>query len=159
MSDDTDSIADIRSATLDDADAVVRMMEVFNAHESIAYTSEGLHQSYRDLMAHPEWGALLLAEVGGVPAGYAVTSYGFDFEYRGRDAFLNELFVVDRYRTRGIGKALLRAVEAHCRAAGVKALHLIVRSDNASAQILYRRNGFTFDPRLLMSKPLDTDIA
>lgn len=154
MSDTPDSIAEIRPATADDADAVMRMMATFNTHESIAFSIEGLARSYGELLAHPEQGVILLAEVGGVPAGYAVVSYGFDFEYGGRDAFLCELFVVERYRNKSVGRSLLGAVETHCQGAGVKALHLIVRSDNASAQILYRRNGFTFDPRLLMSKPL-----
>jgi ribosomal protein S18 acetylase RimI-like enzyme len=153
--DATPSLADVRLATADDADAVLRMMEVFNQHEGIAFTPPRLRDGYAELLAHPEWGALLLAEVGGVPSGYAVLGYGFDFEYGGRDAFLCELFVVERHRGKGIGRTLLASAEAHARSHGVRALHLIVRQENASAQILYRRSGFTFDPRLLMSKGLD----
>ncbi len=128
-------------------------MEVFNALEEIAFTREGLERGYAQLLAHPEWGAILFAEVGGVPAGYAVIAYGFDFEFGGRDAFMCELFVAERYRNLGIGKQLMAAVEAHARSNGVHALHLIVRRENGAAQILYRRNGYTFDPRLLMTKP------
>lgn len=154
MADDETQPADIRLATADDAESILRMMEVFNVHEEIPHTREGLSRSYDLLLANPAWGAVFFAEVGGIPAGYAVLSYGFDFEFGGRDAFMCELFVADRQRNRGIGKALIAAVEAHARANGVKTMHLIVRRENSSAQILYRRDGYQFDPRLLMNKPL-----
>jgi GNAT superfamily N-acetyltransferase len=154
VSEAIESIADIRTATHDDADSVVRMMVAFNLYESIDYSEERLAAVFAELVAHPEWGAVLMAEVGGVPAGYAVLAYGFDFEYGGRDIFLNELFVNERFRGRGVGKAILLAVETHARNGGAKASHLIVRQDNASAQVLYRRNNYQFDPRMLMSKTL-----
>jgi len=151
---DPDNHADIRIATVEDGESILRMMEVFNTHEESAFTREGLAKNFALLLANPAWGAIFFAEVGGVPAGYAVLSYGFDFEFGGRDAFLCELFVAERQRNRGVGKALMAFAEAHARANGVKTLHLIVRRENSSAQILYRRDGFTFDPRLLMNKPL-----
>jgi len=154
MADDETQPADIRLATGDDAASVLRLMEVFNSHEEIPYTHDGLSRSFALLIANPAWGSLFFAEVGGVPAGYAVLSYGFDFEFGGRDAFLCELFVAERQRNRGIGKALIAAVEAYARDNGVKTMHLIVRRENSSAQILYRRGGYNFDPRLLMNKPL-----
>lgn len=132
----------------------MRMMEPFNVAEGIAFTSERLRESYATLCAHPEWGAMFIAEVGGVPAGYAVLTYGFDFEFGGREAFLTELFVTDRYRNIGVGKTLIARIEAFAVESGVKALHLIVRRENGRAQILYRRSGFNFDSRLLMTKPL-----
>lgn len=154
MNDDLPPVADIRLATEGDADTVLKMMEAFNVFESIAFTPERLARGYRELMAHPEWGVVLLAEVGGVPAGYAVFAYGFDFEYGGRDAFLCELFVSERWRRIGVGRALLDAAEAFGREHGVSAVHLIVRRENTSAQLLYRRRGFQFDPRMLMTKSL-----
>jgi len=140
--------------TSEDVEPVMRMMEAFNVFESIAFTPERLRESFAALIDHPEWGAMFIAEVGGVPAGYAVIAYSFDFEYGGRDAFLTELFVVDRYRNIGVGRALMARIEAFAQQVGVKALHLIVRPDNGRAQVMYRRNGFTFDPRLLMTRAL-----
>ena len=68
MSDD-ETIADIRLATAADAEAILKLMEAFNTHEEIAFTRERLAASYDELLAHPEWGALFFAEVGGFPAG------------------------------------------------------------------------------------------
>ena len=152
--DESTPLADIRLATAADEGAILSLMEAFNAFEGIAWTRQDLAQSYARLIAEPEWGAIFIAEVGGVPAGYAVFAYSFDFEFGGREGFLCELFVAERDRHHGLGKALMATVEAHARAHGVGALHLIVRQENGSAQILYRRDGFQFDPRMLMSKKL-----
>lgn len=152
---DADSPADIRPVTAEDVEAIMRMMETFNAFEGIAFTPERLRESFATLLAHPEWGSMFIAEVGGVPAGYGIITYGFDFEYGGRDAFMTELFVAERFRNIGVGRALMAHIEAFAKTSGVRALHLIVRPDNGRAQVVYRHNGFTFDPRLLMNKPLE----
>lgn len=149
-----DPVADIRLATADDKASILRMMEAFNTFESIPFAVERLAAAFDDLLAHPDWGVIHLAEVGGRPAGYTVLAYGFDFEFGGRDAFICELWVDDRDRRMGVGTALLAATEAYAKDHGVNALHLIVRRENARAQVIYRRDGFHFDPRLLMSKTL-----
>lgn len=149
-----DPIADIRRATADDVPAILRMMEVFNHEELIAFTSDKLARGLAALLAHPDYGFVLIAEIGGIPAGYAVLAYSFDIEYGGRDVFLNELFVVPRHRSRGVGNELLRAATAAVQAEGCHAMHLIVRPENPGAQRLYRRDGFRFDPRLFMTKHL-----
>ncbi|MBL8787944.1 MAG: GNAT family N-acetyltransferase [Deltaproteobacteria bacterium] len=152
---DDGGIAAVRPATPDDGPSILRMMEAFNVYEGIPWTRAGLEKSFATLLAHPEWGGIFFAEVGGIPAGYAVYAYSFDFEFAGRDAFLCELFVTERHRQKRIGQTLLATVEAHVRANDVRAVHLIVRGENATAQVLYRRNGFRFDPRLLMTKALE----
>lgn len=149
------SPADLRPVTAADVEPIMRMMEAFNVFEGIAFSPERLRESFATLLAHPEWGAMHMAEVGGVPAGYAVLTYGFDFEYGGRDAFLTELFVVERFRNMGVGRALMAHVESFAKDHGVGALHLIVRPDNGRAQVIYRHDGFNFDPRLLMTKRLE----
>jgi ribosomal protein S18 acetylase RimI-like enzyme len=47
---------------------------------------------------------------------------------------------------RGIGAALVAAVEAHARATGAQALAICVRDTNASAALMYERMGFVRDP-------------
>ena len=149
-----DPIADIRRATADDVPAILRMMEGFNGEELIEFTPEKLGRGLGELFAHPEYGFVLIAEIGGIPAGYAVLAYGFDIEYGGRDVFLNELYIQPRHRRRGVGNELLRAATASVQADGCHAMHLIVRPENPGAQRLYRRDGFSFDPRMFMTKTL-----
>ncbi|HRE88603.1 MAG TPA: GNAT family N-acetyltransferase [Myxococcota bacterium] len=148
------NIDTIRPVTAEDKSAILRMMETFNEEEFIKYSVERLGQSFDALLTNPAWGQAFIAELGGVPIGYAVLTYSFDFEYGGRDAFLTELFITPRHRGRNLGHELLGHVQAFAREQGLSALHLIVRKENPQAQRLYRRNDFQFDPRLLMTKEL-----
>jgi len=148
------AIDTLRPVTADDKGAILRMMETFNQEEFITYSVDRLGESYDTLLAHPEYGSMLLAELGGIPVGYAVLTYSFDFEYGGREAYMTEVFVNPRHRGQKIGKELVQGAEAFARDNGVKAIHLIVRQENPRAQRLYRKNDFHFDPRLLMTKVL-----
>jgi ribosomal-protein-alanine N-acetyltransferase len=78
---------------------------------------------------------LTLAKLDDAPAGFAMTRSVAD------EAELLLLGVAPDFRRRGVGSALLRSVEADCRAAGVATLHLEVRAGNEAVR-LYTGNGF-----------------
>jgi ribosomal protein S18 acetylase RimI-like enzyme len=149
------SFVDLRDATPEDMETILKMMEAFNQEEGIAFTRESLEENLVALSSNADWGVVLLGEVGGVPASYAVLTYGFDFEFGGREAFLTELYVAPKYRRRGVGGTTLRAIEDRCRRDALGAIHLIVRPENGEAQVLYRRHDFRFDPRMMMTKALE----
>ncbi|MBD2459995.1 GNAT family N-acetyltransferase [Oscillatoria sp. FACHB-1407] len=75
-----------------------------------------------------------------------------NLEFRGRDAFIDELFVQADYRGRGIGTAAPELLEAQCRELEVRALHLEVEHENAKAQQFYRKVGFGDRHYYLMTK-------
>ncbi len=152
MAEDTTDFVSIRAATPDDAGALVKMMLPFNAEEGVETSEGALEAGVAALLAGP--GGALIAEVGGVPSGYAAYSDGFDIEFGGRLGVLNELWVVPRHRGKGVGRRLIAAAEAALVARGAAAMQLLVRPDNGGAQSLYRHHDFNFDPRLLMTKRL-----
>lgn len=78
---------------------------------------------------------LTLAFVDDGPAGFAMIRAVAD------EAELLLLAVDPVHRRRGVGTALLRAVEAECTAIGVAKLHLEVRAGNAAVR-LYTAHGF-----------------
>jgi len=150
----------LRRATAADIDAILPHMEVFNVEEHIDFTRDKGRRALGQLVRHPEWGFVLLAEVDADVVGYALVAYGFDIEFGGRDAFLCELFVARDHRGKGLGRALLEVAEAAAKDGDVAALHLLVRHENVRAKGLYERSGFVVDPRPLMTKPLvDPDAA
>lgn len=87
-------------------------------------------------------GRVWLVRQGGEVVGYAALTFGYSIEFRGRDAFVDELFLVARARGKGIGSAVLDRVKAHAAALGLVALHLEVARDNLQARRLYERWGF-----------------
>src|SRR5215210_2563821 len=113
-----------RTAETSDADTLVEMMRDFNAHERIAFDEREVRAVLAQLLADDSHGLACLIHVGGEVAGYFVLAFGFSVEFRGRDAFIDELFVKDEFRGRGLGAAAIRFAEGLCRARGVRALHL-----------------------------------
>ncbi len=141
-----------RVAEPSDADALVGMMRDFNAHERIAFDEPEVRAVLAQLMADESYGLACLILLGGEVAGYVVVAFGFSIEFRGRDAFVDELFVKDGFRGRGLGGAAVSFVEGLIRARGVRALHLEVERANENAQAVYRRSGFKDHDRYLMTK-------
>lgn len=141
-----------RTANPSDADLLVGMMRDFNAHERITFEEAEVRAVLARLFADDSLGLACLILLGGEVAGYVVIAFGFSIEFRGRDAFIDELFVKDEYRGRGLGAAAVSFTEGVCRARGVRALHLEVDRQNTRAQSVYRRAGFTDHDRYLLTK-------
>jgi ribosomal protein S18 acetylase RimI-like enzyme len=87
-------------------------------------------------------------------AGYFIVLYGFSLEYGGRVLEIDELFVTAEFRGHGLGKAILKFVEAQAREIGVVVLSLETEPDNENAQAFYGRHGFTKLERHVMRKRL-----
>jgi ribosomal protein S18 acetylase RimI-like enzyme len=85
---------------------------------------------------------VLLAVADGEPVGVAVCFVGIS-TFRARPLVnVHDLAVLPEYRGRGVGRALLGAVEDHARRRGCCKLTLEVQDDNAPARTLYQRFGF-----------------
>ncbi len=130
------------------------LVEAFQREEGYAAGDLALGNAAAALLADARIGSVLIARTGGRAFGYAVLCLGFSIEFRGRDAFVDELYVSPSERGRGIGRALLLALEAEARALGVRKLHLEVEQRNDAARKLYVGEGFAATGRELLSKAL-----
>lgn len=103
------------------------------------------------------WGRIWLIRTQQATAGYVALCFGYSIEFRGRDAFIDELFVIEAFRGQGVGGAVLERVKTEAEALGIRALHLEVARDNERARRLYEKGGFRSRTRFhLMSCYLDT---
>lgn len=82
----------------------------------------------------------LLAEVDGLPAGYAKVRYAPD-ENR---CYVSSLYVLPEYQGKGAGRVLMNESERHALAFGVSEIWLGVMVQNTPALEWYQRNGFVF---------------
>ena len=101
----------IRPTVVGDVKALLALIRELAAYEkkrtSAVVTEDDL---LRDAFGPQPKFQALLAEWNGQPVGYASFFY-FYSTFQGRAAlFLEDLFVLEQFRGRGIGKALLRAV-------------------------------------------------
>jgi ribosomal-protein-alanine acetyltransferase len=92
-------------------------------------------RSFRADCSRP--GALaLVAEAGGVVAGYAVAWLEAD------EIHVANLAVAPEARRLGVGSTLLAAAVEHGREKGARSCYLEVRESNVGALAFYRRHGF-----------------
>ncbi len=104
--------------------------------------------------------AILVAEVGGAIAGYVT----IDARVRSEQprevpycfAEIEDLAVIDAYRGKGVGKALLGAAEQHARKHGAGWLRISVMAESRLARSLYERSGFA-EHMVSFEKTLCTD--
>lgn len=131
----------ILTATAGDRAQILEMMRGLYASGSLALQPDAL-PALDMLLADPSLGRCFLIREAEKSIGYFVIGFGFSLEFGGKDAFLDELYIVPEARSRGVGKVSLQFATDFCRASGVHSLHLEVARENLAAQRLYRRAGF-----------------
>lgn len=141
-----------RAAQPSDIDALILMMRGLYEHDRTPFDESAHRAALAQLLSNDSYGLTSLMLLGEEVAGYVVITFGFSLEFRGRDAFIDELFVKDEFRGRGLGGAAIHFAEGICRDRGVRALHLEVERRNIGAQSVYRRAGFKDHDRYLLTK-------
>ena len=149
---------DLRRARPSDLDDLLPLVAAYHAFEEIGSSSEERRRSVARLLAEPALGAIWCIDQSGALIGYLALCFGYSIEFGGRDAFVDEFFIVPEARGKGIGGWVLEAVKAEAAAEGIVALHLEVDRDNAAARRLYAAHGFRLRDRYhLMSAWLRGD--
>lgn len=91
--------------------------------------------------------AVFVAEDGGAPAGFTQLYPSFTSVRMGRLWVLNDLFVAETARGRGVGRALMDAARDFAAETGAVRMMLQTAVDNLKAQALYESVGWTRDDR------------
>jgi GNAT superfamily N-acetyltransferase len=144
----------IERAEPHDLAELLPLVDAFQREEGYAAGDDALRGAVRGLLADAQRGSVLVARERGRAIGYAALCFGYSIEFRGRDAFVDELYVAPDARGRGLGRALLRALEAEARASGALQLHLEVEQGNESARRLYLTERFAATGRELLTRRL-----
>ena len=143
--------AGVRPAGSSDLELLLGLHEEFSREDGAAFEPAAACAALAGLLREPSLGGAWIIEHEGQPAGYLVLCFGYSIEFRGRDAFLDEIYVRRDMRGRGLARQALEVAQAECLKAGVRALHLEVRRGNEAARDLYRRSGFVERESYLMT--------
>ncbi|MFK4806737.1 GNAT family N-acetyltransferase [Microbacterium sp. ZW CA_36] len=132
--------AEVRRATVDDAERVARLLHDFNTEfDTDSPGPVVLAERLRNLLAGPQTFALL----GGEPArGVALVTLRPNVWYPGPVALLDEMYVAPEARGAGIGGAIVARLVADCRRDGVSAIEINVDEGDVDAQRFYEHHGF-----------------
>lgn len=141
-----------RTAVSEDINEVLRMIDEFNAIDQYAFDKEQGFKNLAHLLGHPDLGKIWVLILKEKIIGYVVLAFGFSFEYGGRDAFIDELFIKAPYRNKGFGEKTIDFLTDQAKLLGVNAIHLEVETHNEGGNKLYTKKGFEGNNRKLLTK-------
>ena len=120
------------------------VVSLFEAYRAFYKADEDEASSRAFLRARMERGEsiIFLARVNGASAGFTQVYPSFSSVRLGESLILNDLYVDERYRRLGLGKALCERVVELARERGALRVELSTAIDNVGAQQLYEELGF-----------------
>jgi ribosomal protein S18 acetylase RimI-like enzyme len=143
----------VHRATPYDLDALLLLMSHMQNDDPWSEPFDELivRKNLQELLQDPRFGLIYVARDEQVYVGYLVICFDFSLEYRGKGAWIDELFVEPSHRGQGIGTRLLDLAESASREHGAQTLHLEVNHGNRAVE-LYRRRSFNsrFSNKLLV---------
>jgi ribosomal protein S18 acetylase RimI-like enzyme len=143
-----------RIAARADIDLLVRFMRELYEHDHLPFDEPAAHRALEKMLRDQSFGRVWLVYDGEQAIGYVVLTLGYSLEYHGRDAFIDELYIRESHRGKGIGAQVVQFVEETCRTLEVQALHLEVERANTKAQAFYHKVGFQDHDRYLLTKQM-----
>ena len=143
-------------ATPADLDSIFSLMKKMQEADpwSEPFQEHAVRSNLTQLLQNPTYGLARLVWDAEHPVAYLVICFDYSLEYRGKGAWIDELFVEASHRGQGIGTQLLDLAETIAREHQAQFLHLEVSHGNRAVE-LYRRRGFVDHQRYLMTKPLN----
>ena len=127
------------------------LMQELYIHEAIAWHPESAAQSLRELLGSPVKGRAWLVFADRQAAGYFVLTLAFSLEFGGTFALLDELYIREEWRGRGVGTRTMDFATDESKKLGAHALRLEVGHANEGALKFYRRHGFSAEQRHLLT--------
>jgi diamine N-acetyltransferase len=143
----------IQLALQTDLDCLLLLMRHMQSDDpwSEPFDEITVRQNLAQLLSAHSYGLLYLARDAKLPVAYLAICFDFSLEYRGKGAWVDELFVEPSHRGQGLGTQLLDLAERASLEHGAQTLHLEVTHGNRAIE-LYRRRGFLDHHRYLMTK-------
>ncbi len=133
----------IRLATPADRDTVADLLIAFRDHMgSTTPPAESFHTVVATLLEDPNTEYLLAGS-----DGVAQLRYRLSVWTAAPDCWLEDLFVRESARGRGLGRALVEAAFERARARGCRRIELDTNDTNTGAIRLYESLGFSLEPK------------
>lgn len=128
------------------------MMQEFYAIDGYPFNRELAISNLQFFTASENIGRIWVIKTADEIAGYVILTFYFSFEFGGKTAFVDELFLRPAYRGKGIGGIVLDFISEKAEEFSLKALHLEVERHNEGGNRLYAKKGFKEHKRALLTK-------
>ncbi|MDQ7962075.1 GNAT family N-acetyltransferase [Flavobacterium lindanitolerans] len=137
-----------------DIDTIVPMMQEFYSIDNYPIDIAISKALFLEFIENPHLGKAWLIYSDEEIVGYIILTFVFSFEYKGTIAFLDELYISDKARGKGIGKKALDFIHQEALSLSLKIIYLEIENHNEIAQKLYLSKDFVVHNRSLMKLTL-----
>ena len=135
-------------------ETITLMMQDFYAIDNYPIDIEVSKKLFQEFLSDENLGKSWLIYDDSEVIGYVILTFIFSFEYKGRIAFIDELYLKDSARGKGIGAKTLEFIKEQIPKLSLKLLYLEVEHHNENAQKLYLANDFEIHNRKLLKYKL-----
>ncbi|MFT4562357.1 MAG: ribosomal protein S18 acetylase RimI-like enzyme [Gammaproteobacteria bacterium] len=135
-------IIKIRPCEPSELNEVDALVAAYHRFEAIDLPPATRRQGVMELLENDHLGRIWLIEFDAEVVGYIAVCFGYSIEFAGRDAFIDEFFINEDHRGRGLGSSALELVATEMSRLNIAALHLEVARSNSRSARLYAAAGF-----------------
>jgi GNAT superfamily N-acetyltransferase len=121
-------------------------MAGFNLEEEIDFVPDTYRQRIYLALQMPQLVRMWLIVKAGTVLGYGVLSFTFSFEFGGLLATLDEIYVLQEYRGKGIGVEVLELLAQQAKLLGAQVLNGDISDHKPWLGAFYQRAGFIPHP-------------
>jgi ribosomal protein S18 acetylase RimI-like enzyme len=135
---------------LSDVETIVTLMQEFYAIDNYPIAIDVSRALFQEFISNENLGKSWLILSDNEIVGYIILTFVFSFEYQGKIAFLDELYLTEKARGKGIGSKAIAFIQSESHKLSLKLIYLEVEQHNEKAQKLYLAHDFELHNRKLM---------
>lgn len=142
-------------AMLSDVKTLLLLMKKFYSIDGYDFNSTQTETSLNEFISAQQYGRIWMIRTDETIIGYIILAIVYSFEFGGRNAFIDELYLEHEFRGKGIGKRVMEFITEEAKKMNIKGLHLEVERHNEKALSLYRAFQFKDHHRILMTRMIN----
>jgi ribosomal protein S18 acetylase RimI-like enzyme len=135
---------------LSDIETIVTLMQQFYTIDNYPIDIDVSKALFQEFISNENLGKSWLIVSDNEIVGYIILTFVFSFEYQGKIAFLDELYLTEKARGKGIGSKAIAFIQSESHKLSLKLIYLEVEQHNEKAQKLYLAHDFELHKRKLM---------
>ena len=134
----------LRSATVADAARIAELVEALNRSEGDPTGYVTAETMARDLDRSEI--RVVVAEAAGSIVGYCLFHFGYEATYAASGLYIVDLYVIEGWRRRGVGRSLVAEVARRAKAGGGSFVWWTAKPGNDAANAAYAKLGSFSEP-------------
>ncbi|MFM8270346.1 MAG: GNAT family N-acetyltransferase [Pseudomonadota bacterium] len=135
-------------------DTLREYIEALYKHDEDFEAMINIEEGVKSLLRNESLATPYFIQMGEERVGYVILTRYHSVEKGGLTIYIDELYVEDRYRKKGIGGKVMEEIMQLARTLGAKTLWAQTETYNKAAQSFFKGNGFRQNSYLNFERPL-----